>query len=126
MEATAEARAIRAYFAALPPDARRGLKNIRAAIRSAAPAAVDSFGYGFPAFKVNGKGLVWYAAWKEHYSLYPVGSAFLRAHASDVEGYSTAKGTIRLPMTEPLPLGLVKRLVKARLAQLREEKANRP
>ena len=72
-----------------------------------------------PTFRIKGQPLVWYAAWKEHYSLYPVGTAFLRTHASELKGFRAAKGTIRFPMSEPPPLTLVKRLVKARLTQLR-------
>jgi uncharacterized protein YdhG (YjbR/CyaY superfamily) len=109
----------RAYFATLPPVVRRRMKAVREMVRGIAPDAVEVFSYGIPGFRLHGKPLVWYAAFTHHTSLYPMTASIRKAHAAALKGYKMSTGTVQFPLDEPLPAALVKRLVKARLAELR-------
>jgi uncharacterized protein YdhG (YjbR/CyaY superfamily) len=111
---------VQTYLAALPADTRRHVEELREAIHAAAPGAVESFGYGMPAFSLDGKPFVWYAAWKHHSSFYPLSKVTTRALAAELEGYDTSgKGTVRFRLDQPLPSALVRQLVKARIAEIR-------
>jgi uncharacterized protein YdhG (YjbR/CyaY superfamily) len=109
------------YLAGVPEPARGTLNKIRAAIRSAAPPeATETISYGMPAVKYKGV-LVWFAAFSNHCSLFPTASVIV-AFKNELKGFSTSKGTIQFPTDKPLPTAIVKKLVKARVAQCESKK----
>jgi uncharacterized protein YdhG (YjbR/CyaY superfamily) len=109
------------YLAGVPEPARSTLNKVRAAIRSAVPAqATETISYRIPAFKHKGV-LVWFAAFSDHCSLFPT-AAVIEAFKNELQGFSTSKGTIHFPTDKPLPTALVKKLVKARVAQSESKK----
>jgi uncharacterized protein YdhG (YjbR/CyaY superfamily) len=109
------------YLAGIPEPARSTLNKMRAAIRSAVPPeATETISYRIPAFKHKGV-LVWFAAFSDHCSLFPTASV-IEAFKNELKGFTTSKGTIHFPTNKPLPTALIKKLVKARVAQSESKK----
>jgi uncharacterized protein YdhG (YjbR/CyaY superfamily) len=114
-------RTVDEYLARVPELSRSALIRIRAVIRSVVPpGAIETISYGIPAFKYNGT-LVWFAAFSKHCSLFP-GASVIHDFKEELQGFTTSKGTIHFTAAKPLPAVLVKKLVKARIAQMREKK----
>jgi uncharacterized protein YdhG (YjbR/CyaY superfamily) len=112
------------YLGRVPEPARSTLNQVRRTIRSVVPAqATEAISYGIPMFKYQGL-LVGFAAFSKHCSLFPTSMAVMKAFKNELKGYQTSKGTIRFPVDKPLPAALVKKLVKARLAE-KERKQSR-
>lgn len=107
------------YIAAEPPDVRAALERVRDAVRKAVPDAQETISYKIPAFKVRGSFLLYFAGWTSHYALYPVGSAKVReAFKDELAGYEVRKGTIRFPLSEPVPVKLIQRIAKFRANEI--------
>ena len=105
------------YLAALNHDQRVALEALRKAIREAAPGAEERISYQLPAFRLNGKMLVGYGATAKHCAFYLMSSTTVGAHQEELKGFDTSKGTIRFQADDPLPTGLVRELVLARIAE---------
>jgi uncharacterized protein YdhG (YjbR/CyaY superfamily) len=112
------------YIAGVPEPARSALNKMRDAIRAAVPReAIETISYRIPAFKSKEGVLVWFAAFSDHCSLFPTASV-IQDFRDELRGFSTSKGTIHFPIDKPLPVGLIKKIVKARVRQS-ESKARR-
>jgi uncharacterized protein YdhG (YjbR/CyaY superfamily) len=103
------------YLAALSSDKRAALERLRKIIKAAAPRAEECISYQLPAFRLDGKVLVWFGASANHCAFYP--GAVVEAHKDELEDFDTSKGTIRFQADSPLPATLVRKLVKARIAR---------
>lgn len=114
-----------AYLASLPSDRRVVLQKLRETIRAAAPGAEEGFSYGLPAFRLDGRPLVCFGSASNHCSFFPMSPAVIAANKSALKGYETSKGTIRFLPEKPLPDVLVKKIVRARVAEL-EQSRRRP
>lgn len=103
------------YLASLDSDKRAALQNLREVIKSVLPQAVEDICYCLPAFRLNGKFLLAYGAAKNHCAFYPGGVTELLE--KELKNYDTSKGTVRFPPDKPLPVALVKKLIKLRIAK---------
>ena len=104
------------YLAGLGQEQRKALTRLRMAIRSAAPGAEECFSYGVPAFRLDGQAIAGFAAAARHCTFFPMSGRIVARHAAALRGFDTSKGAIRFQPERPLPLALVRRLVRARIA----------
>ena len=116
-----EAERFKAYLASQPNEVRLGLTQLCKSILAAAPGAERGISYGIPAFRLNGRPLVWFAAFKQHCSFFP-GAGAIRIHAARLKQYKISKGTVQFPHGKPPSAGMVASLVKARMAELQQGK----
>jgi len=113
---TSSAKDVDAYLAALSPDARAALTKLRKQIRAAAYNATEGISWGMPSFRLEGQ-LVGFAAFKDHCSFFPMSVEVMDALGKEIEPYRTSKGTLQFTTDRPLPAALVRKIVKARIAE---------
>jgi uncharacterized protein YdhG (YjbR/CyaY superfamily) len=104
------------YIALQPEAMRPKLEQVRAAIRKAVPDAVEGIGYGMPGYKLHGKPMLYFAGFKEHYSLFAASGTFFAELADELSGYELRKGTVHFPTTKSVPVKLISRIAKLRAA----------
>lgn len=110
-------RTVDEYLARANPEQRAALQKLRQTIHAVAPAVEEVISYGLAGFKLNGRPLVYFGAWANHCAFYPASSALAMAFQPQLKNFETSKGTIRFTPDNPLPTALVKKLVKARIAE---------
>jgi uncharacterized protein YdhG (YjbR/CyaY superfamily) len=107
------------YIGTFPKDVQKMLEAVRATIKAAAPEAREKISYQIAAFELNGRNLVHFAGWKKHISMYPIPSG-TQAFNKEVAQFADGKGTIKFPLDKPLPLKLISRIVRFRVADNRK------
>jgi uncharacterized protein YdhG (YjbR/CyaY superfamily) len=112
------------YLANLKPGHRKTLQKLRQTIQTAAPSAEECISYGIPAFRLNRHLLVFFGAWANHCALYPGSATTLQNFRNELRNFQTSKGTIRFSPDKPLPVALVKKLVKTRIEE-NHDRANK-
>ena len=110
------------YLASLNANNRDALQKIREAIHAAAPNAEECISYGIPAFRLNGRALVFFGAWAKHCAFYPGSSPTLKKFRNELRDFQISKGTLRFSPDNPLPVALVKKLVKVRVAHIDDDR----
>src|SRR3954452_19132598 len=110
------AKSVEEYIAGQPEAVRTKLEKVRVAIRTAVPEAVEGIAYRMPGYKLNGKALLYFAGFKEHYSLFAASGTFFAALEDELKGYELRKGTVHFSLTKPVPVKLISRIAKLRAA----------
>jgi uncharacterized protein YdhG (YjbR/CyaY superfamily) len=110
--AKTEFKSVDDYIATHPPDVQATLQRVRSAIRKAVPGAEEAISYQIPTYKLHGTYVVYFAGWKQHFSLYPAGDRLVAAFRKELALYEVNTGTIRFPLAQPVPVKLIERIAK--------------
>ena len=107
-------KAVDKYIASQPKAVQPTLTRVRSTIRKAVPGAEETISYGIPTFKQHGRPVIYFAGWSQHYSIYPSSDRLVAAFKAALAPYTISKGTIRFPLSEPVPVKLIERIAKFR------------
>ena len=105
------------YIEGFPREVQSILKKIRATIRKTAPNAVESISYGIPTYKLDGSPLIYFAGFKSHIGIYPMTGGVRDKFKKELVGYKGGKGTLQLPLDEPIPFGLIEKIVRFKVKE---------
>ena len=108
------------YIASQPAATKILLRRVRSIIREAVPEAEEQISYKIPAYKLHGDRLLYFAGWQQHYSLYPATKRLVAAFKDELTPYEISKGTIRFPLSQPVPVQLIRRIAKFRAKEIVE------
>jgi uncharacterized protein YdhG (YjbR/CyaY superfamily) len=112
--AKANFKSVDEYIASHPEELQSMLQRVRSTIRKAVPGAEEVISYQIPAYRLPGGSVLYFAAWKQHYSLYPASDRLVAVFKDDLAAYKVNKATIRFPLSEPVPVKLIERIAKFR------------
>jgi uncharacterized protein YdhG (YjbR/CyaY superfamily) len=112
--AKTEFKSVDEYISTFPEDVQAMLQRVRRTIRKAVPGADEVIGYQIPGYKLHGARVIYFAGWKEHYSLYPVSAGLVKSFKATLPPYEVRKDTLRLPLSKPVPVKLIEHIAKAR------------
>ncbi len=117
-DAKQRVNSVREYIASKPKETRASLEAVRGAILKGMPGAQEGLAYQMPAYTLNGVGVLYFAGWKAHYSIYPASDALVAAFAKQLAPYQRSKGTLKFPLSEPVPVRLIERIARYRAQQI--------
>ena len=112
------AQDVEAFIQASPQETRLKLRELRGIIRALVPQAEEAISYRMPTYKLNGQPFAGFAGFKNHIGFYPMSGAFLDAYKEELKDYVTTKGGVQFPLADPLPVSLIKRLIRDRIKSL--------
>jgi uncharacterized protein YdhG (YjbR/CyaY superfamily) len=118
MQSGVDMQSVDEYIALQPGPSRAVLEQVRSAIRKALPKAEETISYKIPAYKLDGEPVIYFAGWKKHWSLYPASGLLVEALQKELAPYEISKGTIRFPLSGPVPVKLVERIAKFRAKEI--------
>jgi uncharacterized protein YdhG (YjbR/CyaY superfamily) len=106
------------YIASQPDEVHAVLKRVRRILRKAVPGAEEEISYEIPTYKLHGRAVIYFAGWKRHYSIYPATGRLVAAFKNKLAPYKISKGTIRFPLSEPVPIKLIEAIAKFRAREI--------
>ena len=124
--AARKAATVDRYIASRPIAVQKVLKQLRRILRKALPGAEETISYQIPAYRLRGTTVLFFAGWKEHCSLYPANSRFVAAFKNELAPYELSRGTIKFPLSEPIPETLITRIAKFRAKEVAETPKAKP
>jgi uncharacterized protein YdhG (YjbR/CyaY superfamily) len=117
-----EFKSVEEYIAAQPAASQVALGRVRCAIRAAAWGAEEGISYKIPVYKLHGAVVLYFAGWKQHYSIYPADDRLVAAFNGELDQYKASKGTLRFPLSVPVPVKLIERIARFRVKEISERK----